>query len=120
MADDQYKVSADEGPSKYFLSSLRTFDPPPKDFDPLKEKNSVLVKHGYPARPSADAPLLRAAWEEAFSKNPTFITPTFSLLPPVQVTPASDVHLLNVGDSSLCGAFLAIFPPPEKESEWLW
>lgn len=58
--------------------SVRTYEPPPADFDPLTAPDNLLLHHGFPARPNPQtAPELRKRWERVFSRKLTYIVPTF-------------------------------------------
>ncbi|KAI9783684.1 MAG: hypothetical protein M1839_003532 [Geoglossum umbratile] len=117
----QYQASSNENPTQDIIPTLRAFEPPPKDFDPLKEKNSVLVKHGCPARPGPNTPLRLAAWDRVFSRVPSFITPTFSPLPSVPRPPLPDIPLLTsiAYDPALCGVLLPV-PASGAETEYIY
>jgi len=57
---------------------IRTYEPPPADFNPLTASPRMLVRHGLPTRPDArTAPELRKLWDRAFSRPRTWITPVF-------------------------------------------
>lgn len=58
--------------------SIRTYNPAPKHFDPLTASDSLLLRHGYPTRPDAEAfPELRKVWERAISGRLNYIVPMF-------------------------------------------
>ncbi len=58
--------------------SLRTYEPPPEDFDLLSATDRQLLHHGLPRRPDAvKEPEWRAAWERAVAKPTTWIAPEF-------------------------------------------
>jgi Peptidase A4 family len=58
--------------------TVRTFAPPPLDFDPLKADDRELLAHGFPRRP-AD-PDLRERWEQLASRRPHLVQPRFRQL----------------------------------------
>jgi hypothetical protein len=54
--------------------SLITFAAPPKDFDPITASAKTLAQYGVPRRPDSTAePGLRALWDRAFARKPTFV-----------------------------------------------
>jgi hypothetical protein len=57
---------------------IRTYEPPPAEFNPLTASPRLLLHHGFPTRPDArTAPELRKMWDKAFSRPRTWITPIF-------------------------------------------
>jgi hypothetical protein len=59
--------------------SIRTYEPTPEGFDPLKATDRQLLHHGLPRRPDAEKePEWRAAWERALARPTTWITPEFA------------------------------------------
>jgi Peptidase A4 family len=121
-SDSSSPASSDEGFPQDVTSILRAaFEPLPKDFDPLKEDNSVLVKHGFPAQPETIACLRLKVWKQVFSRRPKFITPTFSPLPLVPRRPLPELPLpiRFTTDASLCGAFLPV-PASGSGTEYIY
>jgi hypothetical protein len=58
------------------LMNVTTFPAPPKDFDPVTAPAATLARFGIPRRPDATAePGLRALWDRAFARKPTFVAP---------------------------------------------
>ena len=58
--------------------TIRTYEPPPADFDAASAAPRMLLRHGLPTRPdAAKEPELRARWDKAFSKPLTWIVPEF-------------------------------------------
>lgn len=58
--------------------SIRTYEPPPDNFDPLTASDKLLLHHGFPTRPDPQtSPKLRKQWERVFSRKMTYIVPTF-------------------------------------------
>jgi peptidase A4-like protein len=58
--------------------SVRTYEPPPDDFDPLAATDKQLLHHGLPRRPdAAQEPEWRAAWERALARPTKWIAPEF-------------------------------------------
>jgi hypothetical protein len=76
--------------------TVRTFTPPPQDFDPIKADDRQLAIHGYPRRP--DDPDLRDRWEQVFGRPIQMIEPTLLPMPqgrpqvPVRVRPAPETQ----------------------------
>src|SRR5262245_34556511 len=74
--------------------SIRTYDPAPTDFNPFAAPDRSLLHHGFPPRPDPQtSPKLRELWEHAFSRELTYIIPTFSEIEgkthgPLRVSPA--------------------------------
>ncbi len=63
---------------------MRTYRPPPSDFDPRTASDAVLVRHGLPRRPSADGePGLARIWERLFARPVTFVEAELSPAPSV-------------------------------------
>jgi hypothetical protein len=57
---------------------IRTYEPPPAEFNPLTAAPSLLLHHGFPARPDPKVlPQLDKAWEKKLSRPRTWITPVF-------------------------------------------
>jgi peptidase A4-like protein len=57
---------------------IRTYEPPPPEFNPLAATPRLLLHHGFPARPDAKTqPKVRQMWEKALSRPRTWITPVF-------------------------------------------
>jgi hypothetical protein len=58
--------------------SVRTYEPPPEDFDPIAASDRQLLHHGLPRRPDAkQEPEWRAAWEKALARPTSWIVPEF-------------------------------------------
>jgi hypothetical protein len=56
------------------LSRIRTYDPPPKGFDPRTATDEVLRRYGLPRRPHPERePELARMWKLAFSRPITFV-----------------------------------------------
>jgi Peptidase A4 family len=59
--------------------SIRTYEAPPDDFDPLTAADHLLRHYGLPARPDPGvSPELRRQWERVFSRRLAYITAEFS------------------------------------------
>jgi hypothetical protein len=57
---------------------IRTYEPPPADFNPLTASPRLLLRYGFPTRPDAKATAeVRKLWDKAFSRPRTWITPEF-------------------------------------------
>jgi hypothetical protein len=57
---------------------VRTYEAPPRGFNPLTATPRQLLHHGLPTRPDARAePTLREMWNKAFSRPRNWITPEF-------------------------------------------
>jgi len=66
MSDDALKSDV--------LQLYRTYDPPPKDFDPRTASDEQLRRHGIPRRPDPERePKLARLWWRAFARKPKFI-----------------------------------------------
>lgn len=51
-----------------------TFPTPPKGFDPTTAPTNTLLQYGYPRRPDLQTePVLRALWDRAMVRKPTFV-----------------------------------------------
>jgi Peptidase A4 family len=89
---------------------------PPKDFNPLNESNSTLLKHGIPPRPDKHThPRLRSKWEQAMSKRPTYVRPSFETIPKrIRSRPQKDGVTFNGTDVHWSGA--VIENPPTGET----
>lgn len=59
--------------------SVRTYSPPPRDFDPITAPDRLLLHYGFPARPDPkETPDLYKRWERALSRRPiNYVVPTF-------------------------------------------
>lgn len=58
--------------------SIRTYEPPPAEFDPLTASARHLLRHGFPQRPDpAEEPELFAQFKEALCDNTTFVEAAF-------------------------------------------
>lgn len=58
--------------------TVRTYEPPPDDFDPITASDRLLLHHGYPQRPDAERePDLHRLWERAVSRRPAYVVPEF-------------------------------------------
>jgi hypothetical protein len=56
------------------LDRYRTYDPPPKDFDPLAAAPAALRKHGLPPRPDPRSlPKLDEMWRHVVSRSPNYM-----------------------------------------------
>jgi hypothetical protein len=55
--------------------TIRTFEQPPKGFDPLKADDRLLAVHGFPRRPTDPKPAAR--WEKILSRPIKLIEPRF-------------------------------------------
>ena len=52
-----------------YLRSLKTFEPPPADFDPRKARDRELLRYGFPRRPHAERERhLYSLWQKAYSR----------------------------------------------------
>lgn len=77
-AVSEKKASASSDVSKQY----RTFDVPPKGFDPLTASDASLLRYGLPRRPDPTAqPRLARLWKDAFSRPMTFIKPELTFQP---------------------------------------
>ena len=58
--------------------TIRTYELPPPEFDPLAATPRLLLHHGFPSRPNEKTePKLRQTWDKALSRPRTWITPIF-------------------------------------------
>ncbi len=82
--------------------SVRTYDPPPGGFDPLTAPESLLVHHGYAARPDPEAePALFQLWKKFFaSAKSTYIVPEFHMVEGLVHGPRKRVEDQAAGTSS--------------------
>ncbi len=56
------------------LKQYRTFDPPPKGFDPHTARDAELLRYGLPRRPDPTTrPRLARLWKQAFSRRTRFV-----------------------------------------------
>jgi hypothetical protein len=100
--------------------SVRTFKPPPDDFDPIKADDRLLLIHGYPRRP--DDPDLRERWERVLSRSIHMIEATVLPMPegrpqvPGRIRPAPDTLL--VGNSGTW-AGAVVDPPTGASVAWV-
>jgi len=74
MASNTDQGMSDEGLKSDVLELYRTYDPPPKDFDPITASDEQLRRHGIPRRPDPERePKLARLWWRAFARKPKFI-----------------------------------------------
>jgi hypothetical protein len=74
MSDDALKSDV--------LQLYRTYDPPPKDFDPRTASDEQLRRHGIPRRPNPEPePKLARLWSRAFARKPKFIKAELAINP---------------------------------------
>ena len=109
---------------------MRSFTPPPADFDPLTASDRELLVHGYPTRPDARIqPELAARWQEMMSRPLRFVQPEFELLPDTfhgprcPASPADTAGLTDttLTDSAWSGAVVLARPDDTIQSvtgEW--
>jgi hypothetical protein len=72
------------------LRRIRTYDPPPSDFDPNTAPPSVLRRHGLPNRPDPDRdPHLARLWRLAFPGPTTFVRAKLALDPTLRLNRSS-------------------------------
>ncbi len=109
---------------------IRTYEPPPADFNPLKAPARLLLHHGFPARPDAKtAPEWRERWDRAMSRPRTWITPVFREVkgkthgpalksgdrPRARISASS--KLANATSSNWSGS--VAFPPANRTFRWI-
>jgi hypothetical protein len=64
------------------LNLYRTYNPPPKGFDPRTASDKLLRRHGVPRRPDPERePKLSRLWRRAFARQPTFIKAELAINP---------------------------------------
>jgi len=99
---------------------VRTFEPPPKGFDPFTANSDQLLHHGFPRRPDpAKEPEASLKWVQAMRKyrdlNFRYVVPKFKELPthvhgPNRRLKESSRGLVNANSSNWSGSVVFIDP----------
>ena len=74
---------------------VRTFPPPPQEFDPIKADDELLIRYGLPPRPTEES--LQHLWELAFRDPIHYIEPSFTEVPDIQHGPLQITALTSHG-----------------------
>jgi hypothetical protein len=111
-------------------AKVRTFVPPPRNFDPLKASPAELLKHGFPARPDNPAQLER--YKRVFGQMkdrfqyivPEFVVNTHRRRPSLHKRRAPSAHknvpLVGTGnETSPIWSGGIVFPPAGQSFRWI-
>jgi hypothetical protein len=102
---------------------VRTFEPPPRDFDPSTASDAKLLHHGFPLRPDpARSPRASRAWEQAMRLRRegrfTHVVPELQELPDYVHGPHKPVSNANPGTRNgsfnWSGAVLSVDPQVDR------
>jgi hypothetical protein len=95
--------------------SIRTYELPPADFDPLTAPESLLLRYGFPSRPDPQTlPELYKRWERAFSRKLTYIVPTFQELKEVTHRPQPKIEAGGTTTSPNWSGCVTFVPNPSN------
>lgn len=110
--------------------SIRTYETPPADFNPLKATPRQLLRHGFPTRPDAkEAPELRKVWDREMSRPRQWITPEFKEMKDRSHGPAlkpgsgkrarvrASLNVANATSSNWSGSVAG--PPANRTFGWI-
>jgi Peptidase A4 family len=126
--DKAKKVSRVTKTSRGF--SIRTYETPPADFNPLKATARQLLRLGFPTRPDAkEAPELRKVWDREMSRPRQWITPEFKEMKDRSHGPAlkpgsrkrarvrTSLNVANATSSNWSGSVAG--PPANRTFGWI-
>jgi hypothetical protein len=72
---------------------IRSYEPPPPNFNPLAASERELLRYGFPTRPDAQqSPELRKRWETEFSQPRKWVKAEFEEVPGKRHGPARGLH----------------------------
>ena len=75
-------VTSDKALQSDVLQLYKTYDPPPKDFDPRTASDTLLSRYHIPRRPDPERePKLARMWSRAFAHPPNFVKAELSIDP---------------------------------------
>lgn len=101
---------------------MRTYDPPPSDFDPHSAPNRLLRKHGLPDRPDPERdPHLARLWKLAFPGPTTFVKAELAVDPDFRRrrSPTGEVEFTS-GDWSGVIALTQDLHLPGESAQWVY
>ncbi len=100
--------------------SIRTYEPPPADFDPLTAPDSLLLRYGFPSRPDAQQfPELRKRWERELSHKMNYIVPTFHVIEGMTHGPGRTSETGASGTSLNWSGCVVLVPSSGDSFQWI-